>query len=255
MTEREERALAREERENAQELQLSQTTTNANKTNNNNNDNNANAKNNNNTNNGSGDSEYTDGSAETSGADEDEVSVMGRSGEERTKSWKLNSRTKPWENYTRTDLYGRMVEMKEEMKGMKIDLNAAEKKVTKLENEKEKLVAKVVEVEAELKEKKDSLFLKEKELGFEKAKSKNQIEAEKSLRLNKELSLMKKIVELQGTIDSNPNQVQALRAQADVYKKEFNTHISRSQKFDQIATIQKMADIAVDKERSKLAIR
>ena len=180
---------------------------------------------------------------------------MGRSGEERAKSWKLNSRTKPWENYTRPDLYGRMVEMKEEMKGMKTNLNAAEKKVTKLENEKEKLVAKVVEVEAELKEKKDSLFLKEKELGFEKARSKNQIEAEKSLRLNKELSLTKKIIELQGTIDSNPSQVQALKAQADVYKKEFNTHISCSQKFDQIATIQKKVDIAVDKERSKLAIR
>ena len=138
---------------------------------------------------------------------------------------------------------------------MKVKLNAAEKKVTKLENENEKLVAKVVEVEAELKEKKDSLFLKEKELGFEKAKSKNQIEAEKSLRLNKELSLTKKIIELQGTIDSNLNQVQNLKAQAEVYKKEFNTHISRSQKFDQIAAIQKKADIAVDKERSKLQIR
>ena len=100
---------------------------------------------------------------------------MGRSGEERAKSWKLNSRTKPWENYTRTDLYGRMVEMKEEMKGMKTNLNAAEKKVTKLENEKEKLVAKVVEVEAELKEKKDGLFFKDERVGYGESKGEESI--------------------------------------------------------------------------------
>ena len=90
---------------------------------------------------------------------------------------------------------------------------------------------------------------------MEKATAKNKLELEKNLRLNNELKSKTKIIELQGQIDGNPNQVQNLKAQADIYKKGMVSYQNRSEKFDQLATVVTKAETAVDKERSKLEIR